>query len=177
VSFRVATTKFGGSLHYRFAAQAVERRAERLVLYSPAGTPCDSYRGRLAFPLHELWVHWRNRDWNLIVQWTADWRPHCEYVNIGLPSTWDDGTLRFVDLDLDVLRHPDGTVTLDDADEFAENQLRYGYPSDVIARAEAAAAAVLTLAREGAPPLDGSLYAWRPGDALPYLEALPPLGT
>ncbi|MDQ3707920.1 MAG: DUF402 domain-containing protein [Actinomycetota bacterium] len=174
MSFPVATTKFGGSLHYRFAAQAVERSADRLVLFSPAGTPCDSYRGRLAFPLHELWVNWRNRDWNLIVQWTADWRPHCEYVNIGLPSTWDDGTLRFVDLDLDVLRHPDGGVALDDAAEFAENQLRYAYPPHVIARAEAAAATVLALARAGSSPLDGRLYAWRPGQALNHLDTRPP---
>ncbi len=162
----VATTKYGGAPHYRFTAEIVEVRADLLAAYAPAGTVCDSYRGSFPFHAHELYVNWLSRDWNLNVQWEPDWVPHCHYVNVALPSRWDDGTLRYVDLDLDVIQRPDGTVVLDDADEFAENRVRYGYPPGLVARAEAAAGEVLSLARAGAPPFDGGLYAWRPGDPL-----------
>ena len=58
------------------------------------------------------------------------------YVNIATPATWDDGTLRFVDLDLDVIWRADsGEVILDDEDEFALHQVRFGYPSDLIEQA------------------------------------------
>jgi protein associated with RNAse G/E len=45
-----------------------------------------------------------------------------------------------VDLDLDVVRRrADRSVSIVDQDEFAEHQIRYGYPAGVIAAAERAA--------------------------------------
>lgn len=40
-----------------------------------------------------------------------------------------------VDLDLDVVRHCDGTVRVLDEDEFAEHQVRYSYPTEVVEQA------------------------------------------
>jgi protein associated with RNAse G/E len=41
-----------------------------------------------------------------------------------------------VDLDLDVIRvRATGSVEVVDEDEFAEHQVRYGYPEDVVRRA------------------------------------------
>jgi protein associated with RNAse G/E len=40
-----------------------------------------------------------------------------------------------IDLDLDVIKRRDGTVFIDDEDEFAEHQVKYAYPADVIATA------------------------------------------
>ena len=48
------------------------------------------------------------------------------------PAEWDGHMLRAVDLDLDVVRGFNGTVIVDDEDEFAEHQVAYGYPEDVI---------------------------------------------
>lgn len=56
--------------------------------------------------------------------------------------TWADDAVTCVDLDLDVVRSIDGSVFVDDADEFADNQHSLGYPSEVIAQARATAAAV-----------------------------------
>ena len=68
--------------------------------------------------------------------------------------------LRAVDLDLDVIRLPDplppvesapwdvppagpGEVFVDDEDEFAEHQVLYGYPADVVAAAQASCDALV----------------------------------
>ncbi|HWI43100.1 MAG TPA: DUF402 domain-containing protein [Nocardioides sp.] len=80
---------------------------------------------------------------------------HQTYVDIATPPQWDGSVLRTVDLDLDVVRLQDGTVYLDDEDEFAEHQVAYGYPVEVVAMAEASAAAVLAAVRAGDPPFDG----------------------
>lgn len=45
--------------------------------------------------------------------------------------------LTAVDLDLDVIERFDGGVFVDDEDEFAEHQVIYGYPPEVVAAAEA----------------------------------------
>ena len=82
------------------------------------------------------------------------------YVDMTTPPEWDGSVLRAVDLDLDVVRLQDGTIYLDDEDEFAEHQVAYGYPPEVVAMAERAAAEVLAAVRAGATPFDGTADAW-----------------
>ena len=79
---------------------------------------------------------------------------HRVYVDITTPPAWDGSTLRAVDLDLDVVRLQDGSVYVDDEDEFAEHRLSYGYPPDVVAMAEASAARVLAAVRDRRAPFD-----------------------
>jgi protein associated with RNAse G/E len=53
-----------------------------------------------------------------------------------MPAEWVSSShVTTVDLDLDVIRLRDGTVFLDDEDEFAEHQISLGYPKDVIEKA------------------------------------------
>ena len=82
------------------------------------------------------------------------------YVDMTTVARWDGATLRAVDLDLDVVRRQDGTVYLDDEDEFLEHRVRYGYPADVVALAERTAAEVLDAVRGERAPYDGSADAW-----------------
>ncbi len=82
------------------------------------------------------------------------------YVDIATPAVWDGAILRSIDLDLDVIRRRDGTVYLDDKDEFAAHQVAYGYPIEVIELAEQAAAEVLTAVRRRDAPFDGTSDRW-----------------
>jgi len=82
------------------------------------------------------------------------------YVDIATPAVWDGAILRSIDLDLDVIRRRDGTVYLDDKDEFAAHQVAYGYPIEVIELAEQAAAEVLTAVRRRDAPFDGTSDHW-----------------
>jgi uncharacterized protein len=66
-----------------------------------------------------------------------------------------------VDLDLDVLRlRADQRVLLDDEDEFAEHQVRYCYPANVISNAEAAAAWLLDAVSAKAEPFGAAYRRW-----------------
>jgi hypothetical protein len=62
--------------------------------------------------------------------------PFRVYADVATMPGWRDGCLTAVDLDLDVIQRFDGTVLVDDEDEFAEHQVRYGYPAEVVAAAE-----------------------------------------
>jgi hypothetical protein len=83
------------------------------------------------------------------------------YVDIATPPRWDGAVARTVDLDLDVIRLVDGEVYVDDEDEFAEHQVAFGYPSDVVARALASSDRVHTAVRDALPPYDGSHERWQ----------------
>lgn len=162
-AFSVHSTKYDGSLHYRYQARLVQSGPDLLMLYGRPGTRLDSYRGRLTAAKHSLELFWPDRFYNLIVTWNADWQPHNHYVNIATPATWHDGTLRFIDLDLDVIwRAASNEVILDDEDEFALHQQRFGYPADLIAQVWRSSEEVRAMIARRAYPFDGSLHAWRP---------------
>ena len=96
------------------------------------------------------------------------------YIDITTPGEWDGTVLRAVDLDLDVIRMattlPEtlpsgrlaeaGEVFVDDEDEFAEHQLAFGYPAEVVEAAQASCAAVLEAVRAGRAPYDGTHRRW-----------------
>ncbi|WP_348858795.1 DUF402 domain-containing protein [Nocardioides sp. KR10-350] len=82
------------------------------------------------------------------------------YVDICTPPTWHGDTVRITDLDLDVVRLEDGTVFLDDEDEFEEHRVAYGYPAEVVRMAREFADCVLAGVRVGTAPYDGSSERW-----------------
>jgi len=60
------------------------------------------------------------------------------FVDIVTPPKWvSENRYEMIDLDLDVIVHQDGTVEIEDEDEFEIHQVRYEYPEEMILRAEA----------------------------------------
>ena len=83
------------------------------------------------------------------------------YVDITCAHRWRDARITMIDLDLDVIRHWDGTVLIDDEDEFAEHRVLLGYPEDVVEGALAGTRLVQTaLALQSAPFDEGTSERW-----------------
>lgn len=84
------------------------------------------------------------------------------YCDITTPPQWPHpGEVTMIDLDLDVVRvREDGRVKLLDEDEFAEHQVRYGYPADVVAAAMNAATWLHTAIRISAEPFASDYQTW-----------------
>jgi hypothetical protein len=89
-------------------------------------------------------------------------RPVDVYVDISTPSEWsaDGSSVRTVDLDLDVIKDPDGRVWVDDEDEFAEHQVTLGYPTDLVRSAQLSCEQVLEAVTAGAEPFSGVHLEW-----------------
>lgn len=62
--------------------------------------------------------------------------PPAVYVDMTTVPVVGVGSVRAIDLDLDVIRFHDGSVVIDDEDEFTEHRTLYGYPADVVELAE-----------------------------------------
>ena len=84
------------------------------------------------------------------------------YCDISTPAQWrSPNEVTMIDLDLDVVRvRADHRVFVDDEDEFAEHQVRYKYPPDVISQAEQAAAWLLAAVSAGVEPFGSTSQAW-----------------
>ena len=84
------------------------------------------------------------------------------YCDVATPSRWlHPGEVTMVDLDLDVCRTREGGVVLvDDEDEFAEHQVRYGYPPEVVAHATASADWLAASLSSGLEPFNSRYRRW-----------------
>src|SRR5205823_3212754 len=71
----VHSTKYDGSLHYRYPTVVVQQDPDLLVLYGAYGIPLDSYRGQFPAIHHMLEFYWSERYYNLNIMWNRDWQP------------------------------------------------------------------------------------------------------
>jgi protein associated with RNAse G/E len=155
----VAYTKYDGSLHWHHSARLLGEDEHGVWTGCPPGTP-----GGRGSEVSVVWEHafvtlFPRHAW-FTVNFNAEPQPMAIYCDITTVPQWRDGRMTMVDLDLDVLRLRDGRVLLDDADEFAEHQVRYAYPPEVIAEAERSAAWLMVAVRQGLPPFDGAHARW-----------------
>ncbi len=97
--------------------------------------------------------------------WVAAWQGEPStsdlYVHVTTPPDYRNGCLTCFDLDLDVLRWRDGSVTLVDDAEFEDHRVRFGYPPEVVKEATTAAAWLQQAVGERRPPFDGTGDVWR----------------
>ncbi len=83
------------------------------------------------------------------------------YVDMTTIPIWEGSVCTCVDLDLDVVVKRDERGTfIDDEDEFAEHQVSYGYPDEIIAMTERSAASVLSDVLARTAPFDGTAAKW-----------------
>ena len=161
---KLISKKYDGSLRDEADAFVVAQDQEAIVLLQPTGTLEYSARTQRWEAMTDglLLLFFTNRWYN--VWHIADQRSHFNriYANIALPARWlDEHTLEWVDLDLDIRVHMDGSIVLLDEDEFLENQQRMAYPPAVVTQARAAAQEALDLCEQGRYPFDHAVQVAR----------------
>ena len=153
--------KYDGSLHWNLRMRRLGEDEHGVWL----GLPADSVMRKghnPEVPLPEAHVILFPRG----AWWTACFnaapRSTEIYCDITTPPEWlSRETVSMIDLDLDVLRKRGAAQPLlVDEDEFAEHQLHYGYPPDVIASAQDSAAWLMAAVAGGAGPFGGAHARW-----------------
>jgi uncharacterized protein len=158
---RVVYTKYDGSLHWHQAMTYLGQDEYGTWLGAFAGSRAqrgDEPPILLEQPFAQLIP---DRQW-----WTAVFNGEPArteiYCDISSPPRWpDENEVTMVDLDLDVLRvRADQQVVLVDEDEFAEHQVKYSYPPDVISQAEQSAQWLLQAIKSGTEPFASAFRPW-----------------
>ncbi|MCX6395880.1 MAG: DUF402 domain-containing protein [Propionibacteriales bacterium] len=161
-SVRVLTRKWPDDPHWEFDAVRLGVDAHGHWVGVPKGTwlskPAKGFTAtadHVVLLPHDGW-------WVATLYGHDPERPMDVYVDMTTPCVWSDDqtTVTCVDLDLDVIQDVDGTVRIDDEDEFADHQVRFGYPRDVIAGAEASCAEVFSALTSRTGAFDGVALEW-----------------
>lgn len=83
------------------------------------------------------------------------------FVDIVTPPVWvSEDRYEMIDLDLDVVMLQDGTVEVDDEDEFEVHQVQYGYSAEMIRRAEQETARIVGELEQRREPFFDVADAW-----------------
>lgn len=125
-------------LHWGFDAGYLGEDEWGSWIAVPKGT--RRWKGREAFrPTSVSAVFCAPRDewWHLHYNGHPDgYTSYSHFVDIVTPPVWvSDDRYEMIDLDLDVALAQDGTVEVQDEDEFAVHQLEYRYSEEMIRRA------------------------------------------
>ena len=157
---RVEFTKWGGWPHWAFDGLYLGEDEHGEWIGHPAGTFAAKPDSTFTSGWPWLTLKPRRNAAHLITINGDDHPDLAIYVDMSTPPEWSGTVLTCVDLDLDVIERHDGTVFIDDEDEFAEHQVSLNYPPEIIDLARAAADRVLAEVTAHTAPYDGSANRW-----------------
>lgn len=141
LSVHVVYRKYDESLHWHLTMQRLGEDEHGLWLGAPPHAALQKGDDPpVVLPYAHVMLCPRDRWWTAAFNDRADGTPGDKariYCDITTPVEVTEDRITMIDLDLDVIRRVDDTVFVDDEDEFAEHQVKYGYPAEVIAAAQA----------------------------------------
>ncbi len=155
----VRFTKWGGGRHWEFPVTVLG--TDEHGVWAGAGVGTRLWRPAASF-VSEF-------DWVTLVPHEAAWaasfydaedHPTAVYVDMTTPAVWSGSSVSMVDLDLDVIVRRDGTLLVDDEDEFALHQVELGYPPEIVTMARASADEVLAAVAARDEPFAAVGLAW-----------------
>jgi uncharacterized protein len=158
---RVVYTKYDGSLHWHQTSRYLGEDEHGVWLgNTPGSTTQRGFEAPIVIEQAVALLIPRDRWWTAVFN-GGDVRTAI-YCDIATPARWNgQDEVTMADLDLDVVRmRADHQVLLLDEDEFAEHQVLYGYPADVIREAERAAAWLAEVISAGAEPFASEYRRW-----------------
>lgn len=158
---RMVARKYDGRMHWHATLRRLGQDEHGVWLGATARTPWRRGAEPVVFiPATHV----------VLIPHTGDWaaafnaEPHKTslYIDVTDTPVWTaPDEVVMIDLDLDVVRRrADGTVLLVDEDEFAEHQVAFGYPAEVIAQAQRTADELLVAVRAGQEPFGAASRQW-----------------
>ena len=155
----VRFTKWGGGRHWEFPVTYLGRDEHGHWGGAPVGTrlerPGHGFVSAFAwvtlFPEGKPWAasFYDSRHGEVAV-----------YVDMTTPPVWAGAEVSMVDLDLDVVLRRDGSLILDDEDEFDDHRVALRYPAEIVELARRSAAEVLAAVSAGAEPFAQVGHRW-----------------
>lgn len=137
---KIISRKYNGRLRDEYEAYLYSEDSEKLTIFAPPGTLSFSPKQGAwsAAPDGLLELYFKDKWYNVWHICEQNSQINHIYANIAMPATMQKDVLTWIDLDLDLRVHLDGSLELLDEDEFVENSVRFAYPPSVVAQARAA---------------------------------------
>ena len=135
----VRVFRYDGSEYRRWGARLARRKDSLIVLDAEFEYDVDhQLLGNIQRGTRTIEYYWLDRWYNVFRFLQDDGKTRLFYCNINTPPTIANGVLSYIDLDIDILVHPDLSYQTLDLDEFERNAAEFNYASHVRRQARAA---------------------------------------
>jgi protein associated with RNAse G/E len=142
----VRVLKYDGAEHRRWRAVLSRRDESLLILDAQFEDEVEhDLLGRIGRGTRTIEYYWFDRWYNVFRFLETDRSTRLYYCNVNMPPILSDGTLTYIDLDIDILVQPDFSYQVLDLEEFEANAVRFEYPEQVKADAHAAVDELIAL--------------------------------
>lgn len=101
--------------------------------------------------------YWRNEYYNVFRFHEPDGMFRNFYCNVNMPPIFQNDTLDYIDLDIDILVWKDFSIEILDIDEYEENKRKYSYPVDLQHKISESVESLLSKIKHREFPFDISL--------------------
>jgi hypothetical protein len=147
----VSFTKWGGGAHWTFPLTFLGRDDHGSWAGGAVGTTLS--RPASTFDSAHDWVTLLpdGRPWAASF-YDCPEQPISVYVDMTTVPVWRGASVTMVDLDLDVILGRDGSLFVDDEDEFEAHQVSLGYPGEIVTLARRSADDVFRSIADGEEP-------------------------
>ena len=132
----VQTYKYDGKPHRSWKAELTWQKDDLLVLLGVFDKEISHpdlgviKPGTISYE-----YYWLGRWYNVFRFHEPDGAFRNFYCNINTPPRFENGVLEYVDLDIDILVSANDEIGILDLEEFRENSKRFGYPAEIISKA------------------------------------------
>lgn len=152
--FKINSRGFDGSIRRSWSCELIERDESRLVFVGVFEFDVEHPElGSIGRGTTSYEYYWLDRWYNVFAFFEPNGSFRNYYCNINMPPALKDSELDYIDLDLDVVVWPNGSIVTLDRDEYERNSELFGYPCEVKSKAESALDEVLRLANERLLPM------------------------
>lgn|GEM_PF-3761723 len=150
----IRACKWDGAPCRTYDGYLLEDDGERLICYVPEGAPITNHKRAWTAARSGIHIYFR-RQWFDFLEGRAYY-----YLDIIQPPTFDGHTIRYIDLDLDLIVIDNGVQLLDE-DEWQAHRLKFNYPTRVVERAWQAVAEALDWLDARPPTFEAEIDAMR----------------
>jgi protein associated with RNAse G/E len=135
----VRVLKYDGSEYRRWSATIARREGPMIVLDAEFEYDVQHHLlGNIRRGTPTIEYYWLDRWYNIFRFLEDDGKTRLYYCNINMPPAFEDGSLTYIDLDLDILVRPDYSYEVLDLDEFERHAELFGYDDETKRQARAA---------------------------------------
>lgn len=152
----VHVLKYDGAEHRHWKARMAQRQGSLLILDAEFEFDVEHESlGSIKRATRTVEYYWFDRWYNVFKFLNDAGDTRLYYCNINMPPTIANGTLSYIDLDIDILVQPDLSYQILDLEEFEMNADRFSYSSEVKSKAHAAVDEVISMIEARQFPFDG----------------------
>ena len=128
----VTSLKYDNSVGRSWSANLIEHSGGRLVLEGTFDQDVDHFDlGLIESGTRSIEYFWLNEWYSIFRFLNPDGGLRNYYCNVNMPPVFSRSTLKYVDLDFDIVVWPDRQYSILDAAEFEENARLFGYPKTI----------------------------------------------